>query len=78
MRGETRLFELKITSDNGDEVRPPCITVRSTGATLVLDRLFSRAPLLPALKEAFPESWELILSFAYFILKVGYLIPARH
>ena len=63
-------FVLEIKPKNPEAVLPPkpVIRVRSIGATYLLENLTARDPMLEALKDVFPDSWEEILSFAFYMV----------
>src|SRR3989339_47157 len=49
----------------------PIATIRTIGATLLLDHICEKLELSSILKTSFPEHWRLILSLAYFQVMEG-------
>ena len=68
-RSADNKFFIEIKPKSEAELPEPVyIKSYSIGAVLVLNKLLERDPLLESLKELFPDSWQLILSFAYFMV----------
>ena len=66
---DDKKFVLQIRrKDNNEALKEDFIKAQSIGASTVIQKLVERIPLLKSLKATFPDSWELILSFAIYMV----------